>query len=69
VTESISGDYNTTLLVAADKAKTRAREALTIERFGALTEIDIAGAFNATLGADFRPHNIIGSWNSSGHRA
>ena len=70
LTESISGDHKTTLLVAVNKAETRVGEALTFEEDSdALTEIDIAGAFKATLGADFRPHNILRAWNSRGHRA
>ena len=51
MTESISCGYKTTPRVAVDNADTRVREALTIERSGALTEIDVAGAFNDTLEA------------------
>jgi hypothetical protein len=51
VIESIPYDYKTTLRVAIYNADTRVREALTIERFGDPTEINVAGAFSDTLGA------------------
>jgi uncharacterized protein (DUF302 family) len=63
VTKSISYGYKTTLPIAVDEAEAKVREALKSEGFGVLTEIDIAAAFKAKLGKDFRPYKILGACN------
>lgn len=46
-----------------DSAMTRTREALRVEGFGVLTEIDIQGAFREKLGREFRRYVILGACN------
>lgn len=61
--ESLSYGFTTTLEATVEDAEARVRAALQSEGFGVLTEIDIAAAFKAKLGEDFRPYKILGACN------
>jgi len=63
MTESLSYGFTTTLEATVEDAEARVRAALQSEGFGVLTEIDIAAAFKAKLGEDFRPYKILGACN------
>lgn len=52
-----------TVALPFDAAITRAREALSGEGFGILSEIDIRATLQKKLQVDFRPYTILGACN------
>lgn len=48
-----------------DATETRLREALTVEGFGVLSEIDVAATLRDKLGIEVAPYRILGACNPS----
>lgn len=62
--------FETTLPVGIDEADALVRDALRVEGFGVLTEIDVAATLREKLGIDRTPMRILGACNPAlAHRA
>lgn len=59
----ITYGYGRMLDIGFDQAVERAREALKVEGFGVLSEIDIKEKLKEKLGIDFRKYLILGACN------
>ena len=55
--------FSKTLDLDFDAAVQRTRDALKLEGFGVITEIDVRQTFRAKLDVDFRPYVILGACN------
>jgi uncharacterized protein (DUF302 family) len=62
--------FSKTLDMPIDKAIGQVTEALAVQGFGVLTQIDVAATFKKKLDVDFRPYVILGACNPTfAHRA
>ena len=55
--------FDVELPLAFNDAVGRVKDALKVEGFGILTEIDLRAAFREKLGREFRPYVILGACN------
>jgi uncharacterized protein (DUF302 family) len=55
--------FSVQLSVAFEQAIEKVTEALKVEGFGILTEIDVKGTFKKKLDVDFRKYTILGACN------
>ncbi len=64
MTNSPGYGFKKTLDGSVQEAEKRVREALEVEGFGVLTEIDVAATFKKKLDVEFRPYKILGACNA-----
>lgn len=55
--------FSKTINAGFEDAVARTREALKLEGFGIITEIDVQKTFKSKVGVDFRPYLILGACN------
>ncbi|MDN3563517.1 DUF302 domain-containing protein [Paeniroseomonas aquatica] len=55
--------FSRTVDARFEDAVARTREALKLEDFGAIAEIDVQKTFKSKIGVDFRPYLILGACN------
>ncbi|MBY0331594.1 MAG: DUF302 domain-containing protein [Acetobacteraceae bacterium] len=55
--------FSKTVDARFEDAVARTREALKLEGFGVITEIDVQKTFKSKIGVDFRPYLILGACN------
>ncbi len=60
---STSYGFGTTLHIPYEEAVTRVKEALKVEGFGVLTEIDVQRTLREKLGVEMEPYSILGACN------
>lgn len=69
-TERMDYGFGTTLDISYEEALPRVKEALKVEGFGVLTEIDVKQTLKQKLGAEMPPYVILGACNPPlAHRA
>jgi uncharacterized protein (DUF302 family) len=55
--------FSITLPLSLSEAESRVRQALEVEKFGIISEIDIQAKLKEKLGVDHHPHKILGACN------
>ncbi len=57
--------FSKTLDITFDEALTKVEDALKVEGFGVLTQVDVKATFKNKLDVDFRKYKILGACNPS----